>query len=122
MDLLPWGGFRMTWLDERARTKVGRPSYRRYWLALYGRQGEVAEEVVNRALAEWPARRIYHRFFEPALALSGTLFARGVVAYRDEHFITYHTLRFMRRVRRTFVLPRPTGPLALAGGVGQESH
>lgn len=112
----------MTSVDERTRSTVGRPNYRRYWLALYRREVDVAEGIVNRALAEWPARRIYHRLFEPALALSGTLFARGVVGYRDEHFITHHTLRFMRRVRRAFVPPCTTGPLALAGGVGQESH
>ena len=112
----------MTWLDERARTEVGRPNFRRYWLALYRREVKLAEGIVIRALAEWPARRIYHRLFGPALALSGTLFARGVVGYQEEHFITYHTLRFMRRVRRTFVPTRTTGPLALAGGVGQENH
>jgi hypothetical protein len=55
--------------------------------------------------------------------LSGTLFARGRIGYRDEHFVTYHTQRLLRRrVRRGFVVPRPTGPLALATGVWQESH
>ena len=107
---------------EEATRALVRPNYRRYWLALYRRHVEVAEQIVTRAIAEWPARRIYHHLFEPALALSGTFFARGVIHYRDEHFITHHTLRFLRRVRRTFVPPQPDGPLALAGGVGQESH
>lgn len=112
----------MTWLGGRQSATIGRPNYRRYWLALYRREVGVAEEIVEGALADWPPRRIYHRLFEPALALSGTLFTRGTIGYRDEHFITYHTTRFMRRVRRTFV-PRCTdGPLALASGVGQESH
>jgi methanogenic corrinoid protein MtbC1 len=107
---------------EGAAKAVARPNHRRYWLALYRRQVDVAEEIVDRALADWPARRIYHRLFEPALGLSGTFFARGVIHYRDEHFITYHTLRLMRLVRRTFVRADPDGPLALASGVGQESH
>ena len=112
----------MTWLGEQTSTTTGRPNYRRYWLALYRREVGIAETIVERAIAGWPPRRIYHRLFEPALALSGTLFARGVIGYRDEHFITCHTTRFMRFVRRTFV-PRCTdGPLALASGVGQESH
>jgi methanogenic corrinoid protein MtbC1 len=109
-------------LPEEHASNVGRPNYRRYWLALYRRRVEVAERVLDSAMASWPARRIYHRLFEPALALSGTLFARGVISYDDEHFITFHTTRLMRRVRHTFVPRHPTGPLALASGVGQESH
>jgi methanogenic corrinoid protein MtbC1 len=112
----------MTWLDKDAPGEVGRPSYRRYWLALYHRRVDVAERVLDSAMASWPPRRIYNRLFEPALALSGTLFARGVISYNDEHFITCHTIRLMRRVRHLFVPPHPTGPLALASGVGQESH
>jgi methanogenic corrinoid protein MtbC1 len=113
----------MTRLDDELRSEVGRrPNYRRYWLALYRREVGVASDIVDRMIAEWPSRRIYHRLFEPALALSGTLFARGAIGYVDEHFITYHTLRFMRRVRRTFVPRQTSGPLALASGVGQESH
>jgi methanogenic corrinoid protein MtbC1 len=114
----------MTFADEQATAmrRVGRPNYRRYWLALYRREVGVAAEIVLDAMAQWPPRRIYHRLFEPALALSGTFFARGVIGYGDEHFITYQTLRFMRRVRRTFVPRHTTGLLALASGVGQESH
>jgi methanogenic corrinoid protein MtbC1 len=112
----------MTRLDEEIRSAVGRPNYRRYWLALYRREVKVASDIVDRTIAEWPSRRIYHRLFEPALALSGTLFARGAIGYVDEHFITYQTVRFMRRVRRTFVPRLTSGPVALASGVGQESH
>jgi methanogenic corrinoid protein MtbC1 len=109
-------------LDDEVVSGARRPNYRRYWLALYRRRVEIAEQIVAEVLGVWPPRRIYHRLFEPALALSGTLFARGVISYNDEHFITYHTTRLMRRVRHTFVPRRPTGPLALASGVGQESH
>jgi methanogenic corrinoid protein MtbC1 len=112
----------MTSETKGATSTVGRPNYRRFWLALYRRQVEVAEEIVTRAMADWPPRRIYHRLFEPTLALSGTLFGRGAIGFNDEHFITYQTLRLIRRVRHTFVPREPDGPLALASGVGQESH
>lgn len=95
----------------------------RYWLALYRRDVAAAGAIVEEWLGRFPPRRVYLRLLEPALSLSGTLFARGRIRYRDEHFVTYHTLRFMRRrVRRGFVVPNPTGPLALATGVWQESH
>ena len=101
---------------------VARPSFRRFWLALYRRQVEVAEAILGRAMEAWPARRIYHHLFGPALGLSGSLFTRGAIRYDDEHFVTYHTSRLMRRVRRSFVPPSADGPLAVVGGVGQESH
>ncbi|MGC3945406.1 MAG: cobalamin B12-binding domain-containing protein [Chryseolinea sp.] len=62
------------------------------------------------------------RLFEPALRLSGTLWARGAIQVTDEHFITHHTVRLIRRVRRIFVPEQTSGPLALATGVAQESH
>src|SRR4029079_12528615 len=84
---------------------------------------EAAHRVVAAAMRRWPPQRIYLRLFSPALALSGTLWARGSITHQDEHFVTHHTLRFMRQVRRRFVPPTgSTGPLAVATGVGQESH
>jgi len=99
-----------------------RPSYRRYWLSLYQRDVPGAERAVDDALRCWTPQRIYLRLFEPALNLSGTLWARGKITCQDEHFVSYHTLRFIRRVRRQFVPEETFGPLALAAGVGQESH
>src|SRR6478752_6931659 len=99
-----------------------RPNYRRYWLALYRRDVVGAERVVEEALVAWSPQRIYLRLFEPALNLSGTLWARGRITHDDEHFVTHHTLRLMRRVRRQFVPLETDGPLAVATGVGQESH
>jgi len=99
-----------------------RPNYRRYWLALYRRDVAGAEQVVEEALVAWSPQRIYLRLFEPALNLSGTLWARGRITHDDEHFVTHHTLRLMRRVRRQFVPLETDGPLAVATGVGQESH
>src|SRR5437660_11704575 len=72
--------------DDRARF-----SYRRYWLSLYRRDLSAAEELVGAAMRCWPPPRIYLRIFEPALNLTGTLWARGTVTYSDEHFITHHT-------------------------------
>lgn len=104
------------------RAGRSRPDYRRYWAALYRRDVETAARIVDRCLRQWPRQRVYLRLFEPALNLSGALFARGRVTYRDEHFITWHTLRFLRVARHGFARPGPNGPLALAAGVGQESH
>ncbi|MDB5333569.1 MAG: hypothetical protein JWP03_4720 [Phycisphaerales bacterium] len=112
----------MTGATSQLHSGIGPRTYRRYWLRLYRRDVEGAREIVVRALSQWAPQRIYLRLFEPALNLSGTLFAKGRITYHDEHFVTHHTLRFMRTVRRRFV-PRETfGPLALATGVGQESH
>jgi MerR family transcriptional regulator, light-induced transcriptional regulator len=99
-----------------------RPNHRRYWLSLYRRDVATAEQLVTDALRRWPPQRIYLRLFEAALNLSGTLWARGVISHHDEHFVTYHTLRFMRRVRRHFVPMETFGPLAVATGVHQDSH
>jgi methanogenic corrinoid protein MtbC1 len=109
--------------DPSSAGGTGRLGYRRYWWALYRRDVAGAERVVEQCLARWTPQRIYLRLFEPALGFSGTLWAQGRISHHDEHFVTYHTLRFLRRVRRRF-LPAapPTGPLALATGVGQESH
>jgi len=96
--------------------------WRRYWLTLYRRDVGAAERLLDDMLARHRPQTIYLRLFEPALNLSGTLFAMGRIHYRDEHFVTHHTQRLMRRVRRKFVPREPTGPLALAMGVGQESH
>ena len=101
---------------------TARPNYRRYWLSLVRRDVAAADAVVEQALRCWPPQRIYLKLFEPALKLSGSLWARGQINYHDEHFVTHHTLRFMRRVRRRFVPPDAYGPLAVATGVGQESH
>ena len=110
---------------ETAGPETGRPEnreYLRYWTLLYRRDVAGATRIVERCLREWTPQRIYLRLFEPALNLSGTFWAEGRIRYQDEHFITWHTLRLMRRVRREFILPDPSGPLALATGVGQESH
>jgi methanogenic corrinoid protein MtbC1 len=110
-------------LSTKLSRHIGRPSHRRYWLALYHRDLPAAARVVDAAMRDWPPQRIYLRLFAPALALSGTLWARGAITHRDEHFVTHHTLRFMRRARRRFVPPAiPSGPLAVVTGVGQESH
>ena len=111
-------------MGSAAETPGGRRrlNYRRYWSALYHRDVAGAQAILHDALRRWSPQRIYLQVFEPALNLSGTLFARGAINYHDEHFVTYHTLRFMRQVRRRFVPPRTTGPLALATGVEQESH
>ena len=103
-------------------TSSALPDYRRYWVALYRRDVATAMEIVDHWLRRCRPQRLYLRLFTPALTYSGTLFAEGRIGYRDEHFVTHHTLHFMRRVRRRFVQPDPTGPLALATGVGQESH
>src|SRR3712207_1120034 len=97
-------------------------SYRRYWHALYRRDVDAARAIVERALREWSPQRIYLRLFEPALGMSGTLFAAGKIGWQDEHVVTHHTIRFMRQVRRRFVPLETFGPLALATGVEQESH
>src|SRR3954471_1290299 len=96
-----------------ARAGGVRPNYRRYWLALYRRDVAGAERVVHEALRVWSPQRIYLRLFEPALNLSGTLWARGRITYEDEHFVTHHTSRLMRRVRREFVPLETNGPLAV---------
>ena len=91
-------------------------------MSLYRRDVSTAERIVETGLRCWSPQRIYLHLFEPALNLSGTLFSRGAITYQDEHFVTHHTMRFMRRVRRRFVAFDPTGPIALATGVDQESH
>ena len=97
-------------------------SYRRYWHALYRRDLLQAQAIVERALREWSPQRIYLRLFQPALGLSGTLFQDAKITWQDEHYVTHHTVRFMRQVRRRFVPPETFGPLALATGLEQESH
>ena len=99
-----------------------RPNYRKYWLALHRREVAAAERIVDEALRQWKPERIYLRLFEPALGLSGKLWAAGAISYRDEHFITYHTSRLMRRVRHRWVPAETFGPLAVVTGAGQESH
>jgi methanogenic corrinoid protein MtbC1 len=89
---------------------------------LYRRQVERAEQIVDRLLKRWTPQRIYLRLFQPALYLSGSRFARGRITYHDEHFITHHTLRLMRRVRRTFHEPPIDAPVALAISLAQQSH
>lgn len=112
----------MTIVRSDSGRESSRPSHRRYWLSLYRRDVTAAQQVVDLALRCWTPQRIYLRLFMPALNLSGALWGRGAISYQDEHFVTHHTLRLMRRVRRRFVPSETTGPLALATGVGQESH
>jgi len=104
------------------QAEVGRSQYRRYWHALYRRDVAAAERIVDHALAHWAPERIYLRLFAPALGLSGKLWAARCITYHDEHFVTYHTQRLMRRVRRRLVPAETNGPLAIVGGAGQESH
>ena len=101
---------------------MSRLNYRRYWVALYRRDVAQAEAVVEACLKEWKPEHIYLRLFEPALNFSGMMWAKGCITYQDEHFVTYHTLRFLRRVRRRFVPAETYGPLAMATAAGQESH
>src|SRR3954447_13718076 len=96
---------------QRRVGAVARSDHWRYWLALYRRDVSAAGAIVDDWLRREAPQRGDLRLLEPALSLSGTLFARGRIGFRDEHFVTYHTLRFLRRVRRGFVVPRPTGPL-----------
>ena len=105
-----------------AAAALRRPSYRRYWHALYRRDVAAAGEIVEQARRAWKPGQVYLRLFQPALALSGKLWAAGDINYHDEHFVTYHTLRFMRRVRHDWIPRQTNGPLAVATGAGQESH
>ena len=98
------------------------PSYQRYWLHLYRREVNEAGRLVSDAFKVWMPQRIYMQLFEPALKLSGSLWARGRISYHDEHFVTHHTLRFMRQVRRRFVPSETFGPLAVVVGVQSERH
>ena len=107
---------------ESVAEPASRPSYRKYWHALYRRDVAAAEQVVDLARKAWKPDRIYLRLFQPALALSGKLWVAGSISYHDEHFVTHHTQRLMRRVRHDWIPRETTGPLALATGAGQESH
>jgi methanogenic corrinoid protein MtbC1 len=112
-------------MDFAAGTAVevsSRPSYRKYWHALYRRDVAAAEAVVDQARRTWKPGQVYLRLFQPALALSGKLWAAGNITYHDEHFVTHQTLRLMRRVRHDWIPRQTTGPLAVATGAGQESH
>jgi methanogenic corrinoid protein MtbC1 len=102
--------------------RTGSGTYRRYWAALHRRDVAQAQDIVNQWLHERTPQQIYMRLFLPALNLSGVKWAAGEIDHRDEHFITYNTLRFMRIVRHKMVVENPTGPLAIAAGVAQESH
>jgi methanogenic corrinoid protein MtbC1 len=99
-----------------------RTTYRRYWMALYRRDVARAEHIFEQCLRRWKPEHVYLRLFEPALNLSGKLWAAASIGYADEHFVTYHTLRFLRRARRKLVTRPPDGPLAIATASGQESH
>jgi methanogenic corrinoid protein MtbC1 len=107
---------------ESATDRPSRPSYRRYWHALYRRDVAQAQQIVDLARQTWKPDRIYLRLFAPALALSGKMWASGKITYHDEHFVTHHTQRLMRRVRHDWLPKETTGPLAIATGAGQESH
>ena len=99
-----------------------RVGHRRLWLLIYRRDIAAADRLIESALRTWSPQRIYLRLFEPALNLSGTLWAKGLITYHDEHFVTHHILRLMRVVRHHFVPPDSFGPLAIATGIEQESH
>jgi MerR family transcriptional regulator, light-induced transcriptional regulator len=96
--------------------------HRRLWVALYRRDVERASAIVDEALEAYEPFRIYLRLLAPTLAMSGTMWAQGTITFHDEHFITYHILRLMRRVRRRLVQQNPTGPVALAIRVGSNRH
>ena len=98
------------------------PNYRKYWHALYRRDVPAAGRIVDHALEVWKPERIYLRLLEPALSLSGKLWAAGSITYHDEHFVTHHTVRLMRRVRHKWVPGETSGPLAVVTAAGQESH
>ena len=108
--------------SQEVAAEANRTTYRRYWMALYRRDVAAAGRIVDQCLREWKPEHIYLRLFEPSLNLSGKLWSGGAISYRDEHFVTYHTVRFLRRVRHRFVKQNPTGPLAMATAAGQESH
>lgn len=108
--------------EDQAPAGTERLSYKRYWVALYRRDVMRAERIVDQALQQWRPERIYLRIFEPALNFSGKMWAAGCITHQDEHFVTYHTLRLLRRVRRLLVPAPPDGPLALAISSAQESH
>ncbi len=97
-------------------------TYRRYWAALLRRDVPQARDIVRLQLQQLTAQQIYMRLFLPALNLSGVKWAAGEISHRDEHFITYNTLRLMRIVRREMVVENPTGHVVIAAGVAQESH
>jgi methanogenic corrinoid protein MtbC1 len=101
---------------------LDRTTYRRYWMALYQRDIARAGRIVDQCLKQWKPEHVYLRLFEPALNLSGKLWAGASISYRDEHFVTYHTLRFLRLARRKLVTRPPDGPVAMATASGQESH
>ena len=107
---------------ENVVERSARPTYRKYWHALYRRDVASAERVVDLARKTWKPGRIYLRLFQPALALSGKLWASGAITYHDEHYVTYHTQRLMRRVSHDWIPAETSGPLALVTGAGQESH
>jgi methanogenic corrinoid protein MtbC1 len=108
--------------EERTDSDAERLSYKRYWMALYRRDVARAERIVELCLKQWKPERIYLRLFEPALNFSGKMWAAGCISHQDEHFVTYHTVRLIRRVRRKFVPAETSGPLAMATSSAQESH
>jgi methanogenic corrinoid protein MtbC1 len=105
------------------KASSSRPNtYRRYWLSLYRRDVAQARSIVETLRQTWTPWRIYLQLFAPALELSGAEWAAGNISHRDEHFVTYHTLRFMRPVRHKLIRTPPAGPRALATGVGTDAH
>ena len=100
-------------ISRGASADQSRLTYRRYWMALYRRDVARAEAIVEQCLKAWKPQHVYLRLFEPALNFSGTMWAKGCITYQDEHFVTYHTLRLLRRVRHRFVPAETYGPLAM---------
>src|SRR5688572_11310689 len=94
-------------MPEAGTARADGREHLRYWAALYRRDVPTAARIVERCRREWTPQRIYLRLFEPALSLSGAMWAEARIAYADEHFITWQTLRLMRRVRRDFVVREP---------------
>ncbi len=113
-------------MPERERDKLRRqgvPDHRRYWLSLLNRDVDAARAIVEQALETLRPGQVYLRLIMPALNLSGGQFFLKKITYEQEHFITWHTVCFMRTIVRRQIAPVPVdGPIAIATGVGQDSH
>ena len=99
-------------------------SYRRYWMSLYQRDVPAAEQFVEAVMRCWPAHPHLPAGLRAGSQPQRHPLGAGKITHADEHFITHHTLRFMRRVRLPRIPPEmePASPLAVAAGVGTDSH
>lgn len=99
-------------------------NFRKFWLHLMRGDHAAGEAMLDDLLRCYRPQQLYLRLLVPTLALSGTLFALGRITYHDEHRVTWSCVRLLRRLRR-HLPPAPAGTrvrVALATGVGQESH